>query len=113
MPDLIEDNHYLDSPPAGPEDGYHVTEDMTDAAIRMVTDQRSCRTRKPFFLYFAPGAMHSPHQASPEWLHRMSGKFDIGWDRLREKTFANQIEMGIVAARHGSHRRAAMGCQLG
>lgn len=96
VPDLAEDNHYLDSPPAGPDEGYHVTEDMTDAAIRMVTDQQYAAPGKPFFLYFAPGAMHSPHQVSPEWVAPYEGKFDIGWDRLREKTFANQIEMGIV-----------------
>ncbi len=79
-----------------PEDGYHFTEDMTDHAIDWVRQQKALMPDKPFFAYYAPGATHAPHHVAPEWSARYKGKFDQGWDRLREETFARQKELGVV-----------------
>ena len=66
------------------EEGYHFTEDMTDQAIGWVRQQKALMPDKPFFVYFAPGATHAPHHVPPEWSDKYKGKFDQGWDRLRE-----------------------------
>jgi arylsulfatase len=79
-----------------PEEGYHLTEDLTDRAIDWVHQQKALMPDKPFFLYFAPGATHAPHHVPLEWVERYRGRFDQGWDRLREETLARQIERGIV-----------------
>jgi len=94
-PDLVRDNGFVE-PPRRPEDGYHLTEDLADAAIRMIQDQRQATPEKPFFCYFATGATHAPHQAPPDWLARYAGRFDDGWEAWRERVFARQVEMGIV-----------------
>ena len=83
-------------PWGGPEDGYHFTEDMTDKAISWVRQQRSLMTDKPFFMYFAPGGAHAPHHVAREWSDRYRGRFDQGWDALREETFARQKELGVI-----------------
>ncbi|MDD1748190.1 MAG: arylsulfatase, partial [Methanomassiliicoccales archaeon] len=79
-----------------PEEGYHLTEDLADKAIRWVQRQKALMPDKPFFIYFAPGATHAPHHVPKEWADKYKGKFDQGWDRLREETFARQKRMGIV-----------------
>jgi arylsulfatase A-like enzyme len=94
-PNLICDNHYID-PPRAPEDGYHLSEDLADQAIRMVQDQQQAASGKPFFLYFAFGAMHAPHQVTPEWIDPYRGVFDKGWDAWRDELFARQVESGVV-----------------
>ncbi|RAY12739.1 arylsulfatase [Actinomadura craniellae] len=94
-PNLVQDNHYVD-PPATPEQGYHLTEDLTDRAIRYLDDQRHAAPGKPFFLYFAPGAMHSPHHVTPEWVEPYHGRFDHGWEAWREETFRRQRAAGVV-----------------
>ncbi len=96
-PNLVSDNHYVD-PPRRPEDGYHLTEDLADTAIRMVIDQQHSAPGKPFFLYFSLGAMHAPHHVPPEWAARYEGRFDRGWDRWRQEVFARQLESGLVPA---------------
>jgi arylsulfatase len=96
-PNLVADNHYVD-PPARPEDGYHLTEDLSDTAIRMVLDQQQSAPGKPFFLYFALGAMHAPHHVAPEWSDPYRGRFDEGWDRWRRDVFARQLVGGIIPA---------------
>ena len=96
-PDLVYDNHYVD-PPKTPEEGYHLTEDITDKAIGFLRDLRSADPTKPFFMYFCPGAMHAPHQAPREWIEKYQGKFDAGWDAYREETHKRQLEMGIIPA---------------
>ena len=78
------------------EEGYHFTEDMTDKAIDWVRQQKALMPDKPFFIYFAPGATHAPHHVTPEWSDKYKGKFDQGWDRLREETFARQKELGVI-----------------
>jgi arylsulfatase A-like enzyme len=94
-PELVRDNGFVE-PPRRPEEGYHLTEDLADQAIRMVLDQQQATPEKPFFLYFAPGATHAPHQAPSEWIERYRGAFDEGWDAWRARTFARQLEIGVV-----------------
>jgi arylsulfatase A-like enzyme len=79
-----------------PEEGYHFTEDMTDKAINWVRQQKALMPDKPFFVYFAPGATHAPHHVPPEWSAKYKGKFDQGWDKLREETFARQKQLGVI-----------------
>ena len=83
-------------PSKTPEEGYHFTEDLTDHAITWVQRQKSLMPDKPFFMYFAPGATHAPHHVAPEWSAKYKGKFDAGWDVLRDETLARQKEQGIV-----------------
>lgn len=79
-----------------PAEGYHFTQDMTDRAISWVHEQQALMPGKPFFIYFAPGATHAPHHVPAEWLDRYRGRFDAGWDALREETFARQKELGVI-----------------
>ena len=83
-------------PEKTPEQGYHFTEDMTNKAIKWVRQQKALTPDKPFFMYFAPGATHAPHHVPKEWADKYKGKFDQGWDRLREETFARQKQLGVV-----------------
>src|SRR3954469_12492165 len=78
------------------EEGYHFTEDMTDQAIGWVRQQKALMADKPFFMYYAPGATHAPHHVPPEWSDPYKGRFDDGWDALRERTFARQKELGVI-----------------
>ena len=80
------------------EEGYHFTEDMTDHAIDWVRQQKALMPDKPFFAYFAPGATHAPHHVPIEWSDKYKGKFDQGWDALRDETIARQREAGVVPA---------------
>ncbi|MBM4554837.1 sulfatase-like hydrolase/transferase [Rhodococcus hoagii] len=81
-----------------PEEGYHLTEDLADKAIAWVRQQKVLTPDKPFFLYFAPGATHAPHHVPQQWAQRYRGRFDDGWDVLRERIFARQKELGVVPA---------------
>ena len=83
-------------PDRTPEEGYHFTEDMTDRAITWVRQQKSLMPDKPFFVYYAPGATHAPHHVPTEWSDRYRGRFDQGWDVLREEILARQKELGVV-----------------
>ena len=76
--------------------GYHFMTDMTNQAIKWMRYQKSLTPDKPFFIYFAPGATHAPHHAPKEWSARYRGKFDQGWDKLREETLARQKRLGVV-----------------
>jgi arylsulfatase A-like enzyme len=82
--------------PKMPEDGYHLTEDLANRASKWIHQQKSLMPDKPFFVYFAPGATHAPHHAPKEWIERYRGRFDKGWDALREETFARQKELGVI-----------------
>jgi arylsulfatase len=77
---------------------YHFTTDMTDQAIAWISAQQSLTPDKPFYVYFAPGATHAPHHVPRQWIERYKGQFALGWDRLREQTFARQKELGVVPA---------------
>ncbi|MFD4421690.1 sulfatase-like hydrolase/transferase [Agromyces sp. NPDC058484] len=85
-------------PPATPEEGYHLTEDLADHAISWIRTQKALMPDKPFFAYFAPGATHAPHHVPPEWAEKYKGEFAHGWDVQRERTFARQKELGVIPA---------------
>ncbi|MBV8153460.1 MAG: arylsulfatase, partial [Candidatus Eremiobacteraeota bacterium] len=92
----IHEGTKLVEPPKTPEEGYHFMEDMTDRAIAWVRQQRLLAGDKPFFMYFAPGATHAPHHVPKEWADKYKGKFDQGWDKVREETFARQKKLGVI-----------------
>lgn len=85
------------SPVELPKDpNYNFMTDMTDKAIEWVSFEKALTPNKPFFMYFAPGATHAPHHVPKEWIAKYKGKFDQGWDKLREETLARQIKQGVV-----------------
>jgi arylsulfatase len=94
-PDLVYDNHPVEQP-ASPEDGYHLTVDLTDKALTFIRDAKAIAPDKPFFLYYCPGACHAPHQVPKEWIQKYKGKFDMGYEAFRELVFARQKERGII-----------------
>ena len=108
VPALYHDNHavhpHLASQTGRPRhagsagDGYHLTADLADRAIEFVGDLRAADAARPFLLYFATGACHSPHQPPPRWLDHYRGRFDAGWDAWREGTYARQIGSGLLPA---------------
>jgi arylsulfatase len=91
-PDLIEDQAHVKP------DGRHLSEQITDKAISYIDTQKKAAPDKPFFLYYAPGATHAPHQVAAEWSDRYKGKFDEGWDVYRQKVFEAQKRLGVIAA---------------
>ena len=105
-PDLIYDNHPVDQP-ASPEDGYHLTTDLTDKAIEFIRDAKMIVPDKPFFMYFAPGATHAPHHARRSGSSSYRGKFDMGYERYRELVFERQKQAGIFPADSLRYSRGA------
>ncbi len=91
---LIYDGVTLVETPEDPN--YHFTIDMTNQAISWVRFQKALSPDKPFFMYYAPGATHAPHHVPKEWIEKYKGKFDQGWDKLRELTLERQKKLGIV-----------------
>ena len=83
-------------PDKTPEEGYHLMDDMTTKAINWIGQQKALAPDKPFFAYFAPGATHAPHHVPKEWADKYRGKFDGGWDKLREETLARQKALGVI-----------------
>ena len=96
-PELVYDNHQVE-PEKTPDEGYHLTEDLVDKAIAFIADAKQVVPDKPFFLYFATGAMHAPHHVPQEWADKYKGQFDDGWDAYREEVFARQKELGVIPA---------------
>jgi arylsulfatase A-like enzyme len=94
-PDLTQDNAPI-TQPRPPEDGYHLSEDLADNAIKLVLDAHVNAPEKPFFLYYGPGAGHAPHHVPTEWADRYKGMFDEGWDAYRETVFARQKAIGLL-----------------
>jgi arylsulfatase len=94
-PDLVEGTTPVD-PPATPDQGYHLMPDLADHAIDWIRQQQALTPDRPFFAYFAPGATHAPHHVPAEWADKYKGRFDEGWDALRQETFARQKELGII-----------------
>jgi len=92
VPDLVEDQVHIKP------DGRHLSEQITDKAISYIDKQKKAAPNKPFFLYYAPGATHAPHQVSKEWSDLYKGKFDKGWDAFREEVFARQKKLGVIPA---------------
>lgn len=91
-PDLVEDNAHV------APDGRNLNEQITDKAISYIARQKKAAPDKPFFLYYAPGATHAPHQVDTFWSNKYKGQFDEGWDVYREKVLANQKKLGIIPA---------------
>jgi arylsulfatase A-like enzyme len=83
-------------PPKTPEEGYTLTEDLANRATTWIRQQKALMPDKPFFVYFAPGATHAPHHVPKEWSDKYKGKFDGGWDKLREETLARQKKLGVI-----------------
>ncbi|MBH0114589.1 arylsulfatase [Novosphingobium sp. YJ-S2-02] len=95
-PNLVEDRRHIDYPRDDPD--YILDHDLADKAIAWIDREKATTPDKPFFMYYAPGTAHTPHQAPKEWLEKFRGKFDMGWDKLREQTFARQKRMGVIPA---------------
>src|SRR5450755_1439942 len=93
-PLIYDGTAYAEIPHDNPN--YNFNEDMTDKSISWMRYQQSLTPDKPFFMYFAPGATHAPHHVPKEWIAKYKGKFDQGWDKLREETLARQKKLGIV-----------------
>jgi len=96
-PDLVYDNHQV-SPPATPEEGYHLSKDIADKTIEFIRDAKVIAPDKPWFSYVCPGAGHAPHHVFKEWVDKYSGKFDMGYERYRDIVLENQKKLGIVPA---------------
>lgn len=92
-PQLVRDLTPIGRPQ---REGYHLTADLADQAIAMIEGRGSKGTERPFFMYWATGAAHAPHHAPPEWIARYKGKFDQGWDKVREQILARQIAKGVM-----------------
>jgi arylsulfatase len=94
-PDLIEDNHAIE-PPCTPEEGYHLSKDLADQAIKMLRDLRSSGPSKPWFMWFCPGANHAPHHSPQEYIDKYKGVCDDGYEAYREWVLARMIERGVL-----------------
>jgi len=81
-----------------PEEGYHLTPDLTNKTINWIKQQKALTPDQPFMVYYAPGATHAPHHVPPDWIDRYKGQFDAGWDALREQTFERQKALGVIPA---------------
>jgi arylsulfatase len=96
-PELVCDNHHIDAP-GTPDTGYHLSEDLVDQALRMISDSKGVRPDRPFFTYLAFGAAHAPHQAPPEYMAKYRGRYDEGWDVVRQRWFDKQVATGVIPA---------------
>ncbi|MGB9442754.1 MAG: arylsulfatase [Desulfobacterales bacterium] len=94
-PAMVENFNRL--PPIHRE-GYHLTEDLADKAIRWMRQQHALAPNKPFLMYWALGAVHGPHHVAKQWADKYKGKFDDGWDAMRERIFARQKQIGYIPA---------------
>ncbi len=94
-PDLVYDNHPID-PPGTPEDGYHLSKDLSDRAIEFIRDAKAVDPEKPFFMYLASQCAHAPHHSPEEWIARYKGRFDAGYEAIRVETLARQKELGLL-----------------
>lgn len=94
-PDLVEDNRFIEAPYT-PAEGYHLSKDLADQAIRMIRDQKSSNPSKPWFTWFCPGANHAPHQAPQEYIDKYKGMFDDGYDAYRAWVLERMTERGIL-----------------
>ena len=94
-PDLVEDNHFIE-PPAAPEQGYHLSKDLADQAIKMIRNQKAASPSKPWFMFYNPGANHAPHHAPQEYIAKYKGKFDDGYEAYRTWVLARMIEKGVL-----------------
>jgi arylsulfatase A-like enzyme len=94
-PRLVENTNAIEPPH---DEKYHLTEDMAEKALTWLKRHRAFAPDKPFFMYWAPGGAHGPHHVFPEWADKYKGKFDAGWDVMRERTFERQKQLGWIPA---------------
>jgi arylsulfatase len=94
-PDLVEDNHPVEQP-AQPDDGYHLSADLAEKAIRYVRDAKAVNPDKPWYMYLCPGCAHAPHHVFAEWSDRYEGRFDEGYEAIRESILARQKGLGLL-----------------
>ena len=94
-PELVRDNSQI-SPPRTPAEGYHLSEDLVDNLLEMVNNLKGVRPDRPFFAYLPFGATHAPHQAPPEYMQKYRGRYDEGWDVIRQRWFERQLELGVI-----------------
>lgn len=95
-PELVENRNPIDPPARDP--GYNLDRDLADHLLHWMQIHHTVRGARPFFAYWAPGTLHSPHQVSADWIARFKGQFAMGWDKLREQTFERQKQLGIIPA---------------
>jgi arylsulfatase len=96
-PDLVYDNHFVEQP-ASPEEGYHLSADLTDKGIEFIRDSKAVAPEKPWFMYFCPGCAHAPHHVFKEWSDKYAGRFDEGYEAIRASILARQQELGLMDA---------------
>ncbi len=94
-PDLVYDNHPMDQR-YRPDEGYHFSKDIAEKAIEFIRDSRTIAPEKPWFMYFCPGCAHAPHHVFKEWADRYRGRFDMGYEKIREQILENQKKMGLL-----------------
>lgn len=94
-PELVHDNHTI-APPARPEEGYHLTDDLVDRSVGYIADHIANRPDDPFFLYLALGAAHAPHHAPPEYMAAVRGRYDVGWEEIRRQRHQRQLATGVI-----------------
>ena len=92
-PLLVEDNHFIETPR---RPGYHLSEDLVDKTIAFIRDQQQANTGRPFFAYLAFGAAHAPLHAPRSYIDKYRGRFDAGWDAVRQETYERQKQMGVI-----------------
>ena len=93
--------------------GYNLTTDLADEAINYIKEIEATAPDQPFFVYYAPGGSHAPHQPTPEWIEKFKGKFDKGWNALRDVIFANQKRLGVIPARTRNSRNGRIASPSG
>jgi arylsulfatase len=94
-PDLVNDNHFIEQPYL-PEDGYHLSKDLADQAIRIIRDNKASNPSKPWYMWFCPGANHAPHHCPQDYIDKYKGKFDDGYEAYREWVLKRMIEKGVI-----------------
>ena len=94
-PDLVDDNKFIDQP-YSPEEGYHLSRDLADQALRMLGDHHATNPSRPWYMWFCPGANHAPHHCPQEYIDKYKGKFDAGYEAYREWVLPRMIEKGIL-----------------
>ncbi len=94
-PDLVDDNKFIDQP-YSPEEGYHLSRDLADQALRMLGDHHATNPSRPWYMWFCPGANHAPHHCPQEYIDKYKGKFDAGYEAYRESVLPRMIEKGIL-----------------
>ncbi|WP_423823703.1 arylsulfatase [Salinisphaera sp. SPP-AMP-43] len=94
-PDLVEDNHFIDQPYT-PAEGYHLSKDLADQALRMIRDNKASNPSKPWYMWFCPGANHAPHHCPQDYIDKYKGKFDDGYEAYREWVLPRMIDKGVL-----------------